>query len=95
MFTVLEDTKVEIRRVGTSDWKKYTTRRTCRFDTYEPTDNGGKWLFRQDGWEMKVCPALIVRKKKKTTRYPYPQGTFNKCILGRNGRGSRRRRNRR
>jgi hypothetical protein len=90
MFKIARGTPCHIRRVGSEEWRPFTTTRALRFNSYEPTDNGGRWLFRRDGWELKVISALVDGRKPKQPKKRLPRVT---CGIP-TGRGvSRRRRN--
>lgn len=47
--------------LGGGPWVTYTTRVETVFDRYEPTDNGGRWLFRKGDWALKICPVNVRR----------------------------------
>lgn len=93
MYLVPRGTQVHVRVTGSPLWVSYTTTKDCHFYSRATIRNGGFWVFEKDGWEMRVVPRSVVEKKQPKSRQNYD--TFNKCILGRNGRGANRRRNRR
>lgn len=93
MYLVPAGTQVHVRVTGSPLWVEYVTTRDCHFYSRTSVSNGGFWVLEKDGWEMRVLPSRVIHRPMKKKKNNYD--TFNKCILGRNGRGASRRRNRR
>lgn len=88
-------------RQGEGEWVPHRTTKRLEFDRYTVADNGGRWLFRQGEWQIKVASSQVDGRGPKQKRAADATnsspgvGTFNKSILGRNGKGASRRRARR
>lgn len=97
-YEVRAGTACRVRRVGGRRWRDHKTTKALTFDKYTPADNGGAWVFVRAGWELKVPPCYVRRldpKPPPPARQSVGFGTFNRCVLGRNGRGASRRKNQR
>lgn len=98
-FTVRSGVRCQVKKVGEEDWREHRTTKVLEFDRGELVDNGGRFLFVDKGWKLRVARCFVTAKgwTKPTdaTSGSPGVGTFNKSILGKNGRGSSRRRRRR
>lgn len=99
-YVIQPGVKCLVRRDG-EEWVNYRTTKRLEFTRYTPTDNGGRWLFREGEWQIKVASSQVQgrgpaqKRPTDATNSDPGVGTFNKCILGKNGRGASRRRARR
>lgn len=88
-------TKCKILSPGSKEWVDHVTKEEHVFVERKIEDNGGKWAFESRGWKIKVYPPLVIRigGEHRKFKKPKPQiGTFNRSVLGKNGRGASRRR---
>lgn len=58
-FIVPAGARCLVRRAGATEWRAHVTTKASGFDSYVPVDNGGRWLFAADGWEIKLAPSLV------------------------------------
>ncbi len=77
-----------VRKVG-GKWRPFKATKNTTFiaGEYRP-HSGGYLIFSRKGWEFMVLERHLTQQKGGPTRY----GTFNRSILGRNGKGANRRR---
>ncbi len=96
MFTIPKGTKCHVyKKASGTGWQPFVTTKELTFLSHGVTDNGGRWVFDNgDGWVLKVPSCHVVGREAKAET-DADRGTFNRCILGRNGKGANRRRNRR
>lgn len=93
-FVIPVGTSCRVRKRGGGDCVSHVTTRPLTFDTHGVASNGGLWTFVVDGeWDLHVSPRFVIGRDEKQDRTRQQYGTFNKSILGRNGRGASRRRN--
>jgi hypothetical protein len=93
LFRIKAGTRCRVRKKGETDWRDYRTTKGLAFATHGVTANGGLWTFEQGGWELAVSPRLVKGRGPQPAPPQQQYTTFNKSILGRNGRGANRRRN--
>lgn len=87
-FVVPAGVRCHVRRVGSAEWRPHVTKREAGFESHGVADNGGRWTFKKDGWELKLASSLVIGREPKS-----PKAQQQKGILGRRGKGANRRRN--
>jgi hypothetical protein len=88
-----EGTPGQVRKAG-GEWRPHNATKDHRFATAIRHD-GGYLVFVLGDWQFKVLGRLVLggHQRPVTVGHDYPKsGTFNRCILGPNGRGVSRRR---
>jgi hypothetical protein len=87
VFHVRKGTPGLVRRLG-GKWRPHRATKDLAFPTAR-RHKGGHLIFARGDWEFMV----LARHADGGTGQPYQYArTFNRCILGRNGRGASRRR---
>lgn len=92
MFRIAKDTPGLVRKAG-GKWHPHKATKDLVFETARP-HKGGYLVFSRGSWEF------MVLDRHARGGYQAPPaanklngfGTFNRCVLGRNGRGASRRR---
>jgi hypothetical protein len=85
VFRITRGTPGLVRKAG-GKWKPYRATKSQVFASAIP-HRGGYLTFDLGGWQF-----MALRKHVEGDDLRPGVGTFNKCILGRNGRGANRRR---
>lgn len=93
MFHIAKGTPELVRKAG-EKWRPHKATRDSLFSSAVP-HRGGYLIFARGGYEFMVLSKHVNGgfREHVRSRNEYPKrGTFNRCILGRNGFGASRRR---
>jgi hypothetical protein len=98
VFQLCQGTPGFVRRIGSDEkWRQFkaTTTSPVRPNEMRKSGKDGWVILRRAGWEFMVLQKHLEEgyplKEKSRETYQHSH-TFNRCILGRNGRGANRRR---
>lgn len=92
MFRLEKGIAGQVRRRGES-WKPFTTTREQTFPDKDVFEYDMLAILSKGEWEFRVLRKLIVHvlQHNNPVEYTSRYGTFNRSVLGRNGKGASKR----